>query len=94
MCFECHYSWTYLGHFCNSEGLKPLLITWEKEDWEDRIAKFAKSSSQALLLDDVWKILHLLQQVQQFQAVTDNQESVEIMLGNFRPPTLISNSGT
>jgi hypothetical protein len=71
-----------------------LLITWEKEDWEDRIAKFAKSSSQALLLDDVWKILHLLQQVQQFQAVTDNQESVEIMLGNFRPPTLISNSGT
>jgi hypothetical protein len=40
-----------------------LLIAWEKEDWEDRIAKFAKSSSQALLLDDVWKILHLLQQV-------------------------------
>jgi hypothetical protein len=77
-----------------------LLITWEKEDWKDRIAKFAKSSSQALLLDDVWKILHLLQQVQQFQIVTDNQESVEtfsqlqIVLGNFRPPTPISNSGT
>jgi hypothetical protein len=77
-----------------------LLITWEKEDWEDRIAKFAKSSSQALLLDDVWKNLHLLQQVQQFQTVTDNQESVEtfsqlqIVLGNFIPPTPISNSGT
>jgi hypothetical protein len=77
-----------------------LLIAWEKEDWEDRIAKFAKSSSQALLLDDVWKILHLLQLVHQFQTVTDNQESVEtfsqiqIVLGNFRPPTPISNSGT
>jgi hypothetical protein len=74
-----------------------LLITREKENWEDRIAKFAKSSSQALLLDDVWKILHLLQQ---FQTVTDNQESVEtfsqlqIVLGNFRPPTPISNTGT
>jgi len=92
-----NYPWTYLGHFCNSESLKPLLITREKENWEDRIAKFAKSSSQALLLDDVWKILHLLQQ---FQTVTDNQESVEtfsqlqIVLGNFRPPTPISNTGT
>jgi hypothetical protein len=37
--------------------LRPSLITWEKEDWEERIASFAKSSSQALLLDDVWKIL-------------------------------------
>jgi hypothetical protein len=40
--------------------MRPSLITWEKEDWEDMIASFAKSSSQALLLDDVWKILHLL----------------------------------
>lgn len=100
VCFECHYSWTYLSHFCNSESLRPLLIAWEKEDWEDRIAKINKSSSQALLLDDVWKIFHLLQQVHQFQTVADNQESVEtfsqlqIVLGNFRPPTPISNSGT